>query len=222
ADYSAPPAVTRVPPAALGRHAGSYALPSGGKIRVQALESPSGWPGLTLMPEGRDAFLALGGGVAAGIAEQEKRLLHAYEQARKGELGPLSEVFGVPLAELAEMNKRTWSNLEARHGAFQGFELLGTLDQRGRAATWIEARFERGKALFENGWRGPIVGFIQVREKPPGSVLYLPESETSFVSYDPARGETARIAFEDGTLVLRTAAGEVKAKREPPQSGRIQ
>lgn len=218
ADYSAPPAVARVPPAAPARHAGTYALPSGGRIRVQVTQSPSGWPGVTLMPEGRDAFQALGGGAAAvvaDVADRERRLLHAYEQSRKGELGPLSELFKVPVAELAEMNRRTWSNLEAEHGPFQGFELLGTLQQGGRAVTWIEARFERGKALFENGWRGPIVGFIQVREKPPGSVLYLPESETSFVSYDPARGETARIAFEDGALVLRTAAGEVKAKREP-------
>lgn len=215
ADYSAPPAVVRVPPAAQGRHAGSYALPSGGKIHVTALESPSGWPGLTLMPEGRDAFQALGGGMAPGMADREKRLMDAYVQARKGELGPLAEVFGVPVAELAEMNKRTWSNLEARHGAFQGFELLGSLDVRGRAVTWIEARFERGKALFENGWRGPIVGSIQIRDKPPGAALYLPESETSFVSYDPARGEAARIVFEDGALVLRTASGEVRARKEP-------
>lgn len=211
ADYTPPPAVVKAAP---GRHAGSYALPSGGKIHVQALESPSGWPGLTLMPEGKDAFQTLAGGLADGMADREKRLMDAYVQARKGELGPLAEVFGVPLAQLAERNQRTWSNLEARRGKFQSFELLGTLSRNGRSATWIEARFERGKALFENSWAGPNVGFVQIRDKPPGAALYLPESETSFVSYDAARGETARIAFEDGVLVLRAAGGEVRAKKE--------
>jgi CubicO group peptidase (beta-lactamase class C family) len=216
ADYSAPPAVVRVEPSAASRHAGSYALPSGGKIRVAFTESSSGWPGVTLTPEGRDAFQALAGGTAAEMADRERRLMAAYEQTRKGEYGPLAEVFGVPPAEVADMHKRTWSNLEAKHGPFQGFELLGTLSARGRSTTWVEARFERGKALLENGWTGPIVGFIQVREKPPGAALYLPESETSFVSYDPARGEAARIAFEDGALVLRTPGGEVRAKKVNP------
>lgn len=215
AEYNAPPAVVRMPPAAPGRHAGSYALPSGGKIHVTAAESPSGWPGVTLMPEGKDAFQALGGGPAADVADRERRLMAAYEQTRKGEYGPLAEVFGVPPAEVADMHRRSWANLERKHGPFQAFELLGTLSRGGRQATWVEARFERGRALLENGWTGPIVGFIQIREKPPGAALYLPESETSFVSYDPARGDVARIAFEEGGLVLRTAAGEVRAKKEP-------
>jgi CubicO group peptidase (beta-lactamase class C family) len=218
ADYSAPPAVARVPPAASSRYAGSYALPSGGKIHVKAMESSSGWPGVTLTPEGKDAFQALGGGLAAMIAEvpdRERRLMAAYEQTRKGEYGPLAELFGVPLAEVTDLHKRTWSNLEGRHGPFQAYELLGTLSLQGRPVTWVEARFEKGKVLLENGWNGPTVSSIQVREKPPGAVLYLPESETSFVAYDPVRGGVTRVGFEEGALVLRTAAGEVRAKREP-------
>ncbi|MFL6291500.1 MAG: serine hydrolase domain-containing protein, partial [Thermoanaerobaculia bacterium] len=228
ADYSPPPAVVRVEPQAAARHAGSYALPSGGRIRVAFLESSSGWPGLTLTPEGRDAFQALAGGGPAALAEiagRERRLMAAFEQTRKGEYGPLAEVFGVPLARVAEEEKRTWSNLEKEHGPFQGFELLGTLNQRDRLTTWVEARFARGKVLIENGWTGPIVGLIQFRDKPPAAALYLPESETSFVSYDPARGDIARVTFADGSMVLRTPMGEVRAKREPQgfsgQSGRM-
>lgn len=212
-DYSAPPAVVRVPSAA--RHAGIYALPSGGKIRVAAQESPSGWPGVTLMPEGKDAFQALAGGAAADMAEREKRLMAAMEQTRKGEYGPLAEVYGAPLAEVTEMSRRTLANLEEQHGALQSFDLLGTTTVGGGAISWVEARFERGKALFELRWSGPHVGNVQVRSKPPGGALYLPESETSFVSYDPRSGEVARVGFADGALVLRTAAGEVKAKKEP-------
>jgi CubicO group peptidase (beta-lactamase class C family) len=220
ADYSAPPAVVRLKTPA--RHAGTYALPSGGKIRVAVLESPSGWPGVTLEPEGKDAFQALAGGAAGEMADREKRLMVAMEQGRKGDYGPLSEVFGAPLAEVTEMSKRTWTNLEAQHGAFQGFDLLGTTSGARGPTTWVEARFERGKALFELGWTGPVVGNVQVRNKPPGGALYLPESESSFVAYDPRSGEVARVSFADGAMVLRTAAGEVRAKREPQdQPGRM-
>ena len=216
ADYSAPPAVVRVPPAASSRHAGSYALPSGGKIHVKTLESPSGWPGVTLVPEGKDAFQALAGGAAGDMAEREKRLMTALERSRKGEYGPLSEVYGAPLAEVTEMTERTFSNLEGQHGAFQSFELLGTTSAGGGSISWVEARFERGKALFELRWSGPTVGNVQVRNKPPGGALYLPESESSFVSYDPRSGELARVGFEDGAMVLRTAAGELRAKKISP------
>jgi CubicO group peptidase (beta-lactamase class C family) len=212
-DYNAPPVVVRVPSSA--RHAGTYALPSGGKIRVTTMQSPSGWPGVTLMPEGKDAFQALAGGVASDMAEREKRLMAAMEQTRKGEYGPLAEVYGAPLAEVTEMTRRTFANLEEQHGALQAFDLLGTTSAGGGSISWVEARFERGKALFELRWAGPHVGNVQVRNKPPGSALYLPESESSFVSYDPRSGEVIRIGFEDGAMVLRTAAGEVKAKKEP-------
>lgn len=213
ADYSAPPAVVRMESSS--RHAGSYALPSGGKIQVALMESSSGWPGVSLTPVGKDAFQALAGGAAGDMAEREKRLMAAMERSRKGDCGPLSEVFGAPLAEVTEMTKRTFGNLEGQHGAFQGFELLGTTSAGGSSTSWVEARFEREKALFELRWSGPIVGNVQVRNKPPGGALYLPESESSFVSYDPRSGEVARVAFVGGALVLRTAAGEVRAKKEP-------
>ncbi|HVG08365.1 MAG TPA: serine hydrolase domain-containing protein [Thermoanaerobaculia bacterium] len=215
-DYSAPPAIVRVPPAASSRHAGSYTLPSGGKIRVTPMQSPSGWLGVTLMPEGKDAFLALAGGAAPDVADREKRLMAALEQTRKGEYGLLSELWGASLAETADLHKRSWSRLEGQHGPFQEYNLLGTISAGGRLTSWVEARFERGKALMAANWAGQAVGSIQMRDKPPGGVLYLPESESSFVSYDPRSGEVARIVFEDGAMVLRTAAGEVRAKKISP------
>lgn len=214
ADYSAPPAVVRVLPAVSGRHAGSYTLPSGGKIRVAAKESPSGWPGVTLTPEGKDAFQVLAGGAAAEMEGSERRLLAALEQGRKGDYAPLAAVFGAPAAEVADRQRQTWSNLEAEHGPFQGFDLVGTTAAGGRSTTWVEARFERRKVLMEFGWMGPEVGSVRIRDKPPGGVLYLPESESSFVSYDPRSGAVARVGFEDGAMVLRTAGGEVRAKKE--------
>ena len=222
-DYSAPPAVVRTADMSVARrHAGDYALPSGGKLRVTVAESSSGWTGLTLTPEGKDAFQALAGGASPGMAEREARVMAAMEQARKGEYGPLAEVFGMPLAEVAERSKRRWANLEAERGAFQSFDLLGTVSGPRGPTTWMELRFERGKVLMEYGWEGPVVAMVQVRDRPPGGALYLPESESSFASYDPRSGAVARLGFEDGVLVLRTAGGEVRAKREPSgQSGRM-
>lgn len=211
ADYSAPPAVVRVESAT--RHAGSYALPSGGKIRVAAAASPSGWAGVTLTPEGKDAFQALAGG-ASPAAEGEKRLLAALERSRQGDYAPLAEVFGAPVAEVTGQSRETWSRLEGIHGAFQGLDLLGTTSSGGRLRTWVEARFERGKALMQFGWAGSEVATVQVLDRPPAGALYLPESESSFVSYDPRSGEMTRVGFEDGAMVLRTAAGEVRAKKE--------
>ncbi|HWM95262.1 MAG TPA: serine hydrolase domain-containing protein [Thermoanaerobaculia bacterium] len=215
ADYSAPPAVVKVEPSASIRHAGNYALPSGGKIRVTVVESSSGWPGVTLTPEGKDAFQILAGGAAAAdTAEGEKRLLAGLEQSRKGDYALLAEVFGAPVAEVAGQSKETWSRLEGIHGAFQSLDLLGTTSTAGRPTTWVEARFERGKSLMQFGWDGSTVATIQVLDRPPGGVLYLPESGTSFASYDPRTGAVTRIGFEEGAMVLRNAAGEVRAKKE--------
>jgi hypothetical protein len=205
----------RVAPAVTGRHAGTYALPTGGKIRVDARESSSGWSGVTLTPEGRDAFQVLAGGAARDMAENERRLMAALEKSRAGDYGPIAEVFGAPPAEVARMHKETWSNLEGEHGPFQGFDLVGTTSGPGGPTTWVEARFAKGKAVMVLSWMGPVVGNVQMRDALPGGVLYLPESESSFASYDPRNGAVGRVTFADGTLVLSTAAGELRAKKEP-------
>ena len=214
AEYSAPPAVARVEKTVPVRHAGDYALPSGGKIKVTVAESASGWPGLTLTPEGKDAFLALAGGAAD--TGNEKRLLAALEQSRKGEYAPIAEVFGVPVAQATGEVKETWSRLENDLGAFQGLDLLGTTSTAGRPTTWVELRFEKGKTLMQFGWDGPAVSTFQLLNRPPGGALYLPESEASFASYDPRTGAVTRIGFEEGAMVLRTAGGEVRAKKVNP------
>jgi hypothetical protein len=66
------------------------------------------------------------------------------------------------------------------------------------------------------GWAGPEVATFQVVNRPPDGVLYLPESGTSFASYDPRTGAVTRVGFEDEVMVLRTAGGEVRAKKVNP------
>ncbi|HYN20778.1 MAG TPA: serine hydrolase domain-containing protein [Thermoanaerobaculia bacterium] len=215
AEYQPPPAVSKVDPSATRRFAGSYILPTGGRLTVAAAESPSGWRGVRISPEGTDAFLLLaGGGAAEENAEREKRLMAALERSRKGEFEPLSEVFGAPLAEITDQSKSTWNRLEEKYGAFRSLELLGTVSAGGRPATWVSVHHEKGTTLIEHGWDGPTVALVRLREESPGG-LFLPESDRAFVSYDPRSGAVMRLRFDPAkeTLVLATTAGEVKAER---------
>jgi CubicO group peptidase (beta-lactamase class C family) len=214
ADYAAPPAVMKVDPAAVRNLAGSYVLPSGGRLALAASESPSGWPGLRVTAEGKDAFLLLAGGVKdEASSEREARLLSALEKSRKGDFGPLAETFGVPVAQVEPRARESIARMERENGPFKSFEVLGTVGGRGRASTWIQAHHERGSVLMEYIWDGPTVGNVRANAAPPGG-LFLPEGPASFASYDLRSGAVSRISFEEGTLVMKTPGGEVRAKRK--------
>jgi CubicO group peptidase (beta-lactamase class C family) len=213
ADYAAPPAVTRVDPAAIRKLAGTYELPAGGRLVLAASESPSGWPGVRVTPEGKDAFLLLAGGAKDDAnAEREARLLSALEKSRKGEFGPLAETFGAPLAQVEPRARETMARMERENGPFKSLEVVGTVGGPGRASTWIRIHHERGSVLMEYVWDGPTVGNVRANVSPPGG-LFLPEGETSFASYDPRSGAVSRITFEAGALVVKTPGGEVRAKK---------
>ncbi len=221
-EYTEPPAVAKVDAAALQKLAGSYALPSGGRLVVAAApDSPAGYPRLQVTAEGKDAFVALHGGnpeSQAAHAEREKRLLAALEKARTGSYAPLAEVYGVPVAGMEEEEKRDWQPLLDRFGAFQGFELVGTTGGESRATTYVRGRFEKGSQVFVFGWRGPQAVTVRLVDTLPGG-MFLPESGTGLVSFDMAARATTRIGFETGEggavtgLVVRTPAGDVKARR---------
>jgi CubicO group peptidase (beta-lactamase class C family) len=214
ADYTSPPAVVRADPAAVGKLAGSYVLPSGGRLVLAASESPSGWPGIRVTAEGKDAFLLLaGGGGDPANAQREARLLSALEKGRKGEFAPLAETFGVPQAQLEPRARQNLARMDQENGPFKGFEVLGTVGGGGRASTWIVSHHEKGSVLTEYLWDGPTVAFVRMNAAPPGG-LFLPEGPASFASYDPRTGAVSRIFFEEGALVLKTPAGEVRAKRK--------
>lgn len=213
ADYAPPPAVVKRDPAAMSKLAGNYALPSGGRLVLAASESPSGWPGVRLTAEGKDAFLLLaGGGGDPANAEREARLLSALEKSRKGEFGPLAETFGVPLAQVEPRVRQNLARMDQENGPFKSLEVLGTVGGRGRASTWIVAHHEKGSVLMEYVWDGPTVANVRMNASPPGG-LFLPEGSASFASYDLRSGAVSRISFKEGALVMKTPGGEVRAKK---------
>jgi CubicO group peptidase (beta-lactamase class C family) len=212
ADYAPPPAVIKADPAAVRKLAGSYSLPSGGRLVLAASESPTGWPGVRVTAEGKDAFLLLAGGASdPANAEREARLLSALEKSRKGEFGPLAETFGVPLAQVELRAREAMARMEQENGPFKSLEVLGTVGGRGRASTWIQVHHERGSVLMEYLWEGPEVANIRTNPAPPGG-LFLPEGPASFASYDLRSGAVSRISFEEGAIVVKTPGGEVRAK----------
>ncbi|HEX9941724.1 MAG TPA: serine hydrolase domain-containing protein [Thermoanaerobaculia bacterium] len=225
-EYALPPAPVKVESKALERFAGTYALPSGGRLIVSAAPSSTGnprYPGLTVAGEGKDAFLLLAGGGAqekdgGKSAEMERRLLEALEASHRGEFGPIATLFGVPLPQATEEVRSNWRRLEERYGPFRRSELLGTATSRGRATTYVRLWFENGSAVTEYGWEGPTVTTARVRSGPPGA-RFVPRSATELASYDPRSGTVREIAFETGeagavtALVVRTESGPVKAKR---------
>jgi hypothetical protein len=215
ADYTPPPAVVKVAPTAIGKLAGSYTLPSGGRLVLAASESPSGWPGVRLTPEGKDAFLLLAGGGDPMSAEREARLLSALEKSRKGDFGPLAETFGVPLAQVEPRVRQSLARMEQDKGPFRSLEIVGTVGGGGRASTWVLAHHEKGSFLMEYVWDGPTVGNVRMNATPPGG-LFLPEGPASFASYDLRSGAVSRISFEEGVLVVKTPGGEVRAKKIVP------
>jgi CubicO group peptidase (beta-lactamase class C family) len=229
-EYTLPPAVMKPDAKSLERYAGAYALPSGGRLIVSAapagLAAPADtgdprYPGLAVAPEGKDAFLLLAGaagGDRASAAEPEGRLLAALEASRQGSYSPISEVFGVPLAQATEEVKSTFQRLEERHGKFKRFDLIGTGGPTGRTTTYVRFQFENGSVVTEYGWGGPTVDTFRILTGLPGG-RFLPQSSTEFASYDPRSGKVARIAFETGedgavtAVVMRAEDGDVKAKR---------
>lgn len=220
-DYNAPPEVAKVDPSVTRRLAGTYVLPTGGKLKVAAADSPSGWPGVTVTPEGKDAFLVLAGGDSATQKEneaREARVMAALEKSNKGDFTSLAEVFGAPLAEVETMVKESRARLEGLHGPFRGFALLGTALQGGRPVTWVEVRHERGSSWMELLWSGQIVSFVRTRDTPVGISVFLPEkSGQRFASYEPRTGTVLQIAFTpEGLTVLGAGKTEAKRVKEAP------
>ncbi len=223
-EYSQPPAVLKADAKALERYAGTYLLPSGGRLLVTAAAAEAGdprYPGLAVAADGKDAFLLLAG--AAGdagnhrerAAGMEGRLLKALEASRQGNYAPISEVFGVPLAQAKEEVTSTWRNLEDRHGKFKAFELIGTGGQAGRVTTYVRFQFENGAVVTEYGWGGTTVDTFRVLSKLPGG-RFLPQSETALAAYDPRTGKVARIDFEtgeNGAVLALVLEGGLKARR---------
>jgi len=216
-----PPAVVPRDAAALAKRAGTYVLPGGGRLEVTAgTARPGRVAGLTITPEGQDAFAALTG---AGPADRERyaaldsRVISSLEAARKGSFQPLRELYGTdePVEAVAAEFKNEWATYEKELGPFQRFEPLGTgpLVPGGRVVTWVRLVFERGFRTLTHGWRAPIVAVVQTVQEPTGPT-FLPVGPRELAAYEPRSGAVSRVTFETGEGGAEVLlVGEAKARR---------
>jgi CubicO group peptidase (beta-lactamase class C family) len=213
-----PPAVVAQDAAALEKLAGTYGLPGGGRLVVTPGPArPGRSPGLSITPEGRDAFAALAGAAPADrerYTALEDRVVRALDAARRGDSKPLHELFGKdePLEVLAERSRKSWSSLAEEHGPFQKIEVLGTGPlSGGRTVTWVRLAFERDSQTRAYVWEGPVVTVVRVAPAPSGTV-FLPVGPRELATFDVRSGAVSRVTFTEGeaaTLVV----GEAKATR---------
>lgn len=210
AEFAMPPNIVQLEAPALDRVAGSYALPSGGRIDV--LRDGTA---LRATATGADAFSLLHSPLPPEVsAKLNARVAAIVESGAKGDYKPIVEAFGgmMSLAEVTENESRMWSGLRERLGEFKRAEVLGSGRMRPMAATVARLEFERGSQYVRFGWeQGELVG-IRLIDEPPSVTLYA-TSPTEFVSFSMRDSSPITVRVSGTSITLRRGAAEVTASR---------
>jgi CubicO group peptidase (beta-lactamase class C family) len=178
-EVAMPPKVVPLPAETLRKLEGNY-----DGVLVKA--TPEG--GLALTPTDAASFARLYQRVA-GADEASKRSQAFADRVVKGE--------GLNERQL-EMKQR----LEAKNGPLKGATLIGSRSERQRIASVVRLDLERGHVYLQLAWEGgerPL--YVRISDAMP-SAVYLPVSATEFASYDFGSGETAKVRFAEGKLVV--------------------
>jgi CubicO group peptidase (beta-lactamase class C family) len=218
-EYPVPPKVTRLNATQLDKYAGTYQLPCGDKVVVAVKDgalrmTPQGAAALALLVSGKrgdaDRLKALSQRTAAIVAAQ-----------LKGDYGTIHKAFGgrLPLDRIAAIEKSNRRALEEDHGAFQSFEVLGSVAAGQGAETYVRFQCQRGSPVVCYAWQGEQLRGIRMLQALPSSRTFLPESETTFASFSFATASPMRVEFvvqPDGTvtaLAVPSGSGKVVAKK---------
>lgn len=206
-DVPPPPRVVKLAPGVSAKYAGGYRLTSGARLIVTV-----DGDGLALVSEGQEAIsLLMGDGpdATARLQELNARSMAIVDAAAKGDYGPLSKALGpqlpLPLEEIQKREDTVRKQRTEAFGALQGTYVLGTVLQaasRGPrttmspvdATTIIRYDFERGSAYTLFMWGGGSLVGIRPQPAPP-AIAFLPQSQTTFASYDLSTGRTSEIGF---------------------------
>ena len=210
AEYTTPPDVVRLEAPALDRLAGSYVLPSGGRVDIVRDGAA-----LRATATGADAFGLLHSPLPTEIsARLNAQVAAMVEAGSKGDYKPIADAFGgvMSLTEVTENESGMWSGLRERLGAFKRVEVLGSGRMRPMAATVARLDFERGSQYMRFGWQqGQLVG-IRMIDEPP-SVMLQPTSPTDFVSFSIRDPSPISVKATGSSITLRRGTVEVTASR---------
>ena len=190
-----PPAAISLNAAALSRFAGTYVLPSGGKLTAAVADGQ-----LRLAAADRKGLEALFDTPATErnrkLEERTSAIVDAYV---KGHYEPLLEAMitrAVP-EPLAAREHQAWKSWESSYGAFKGFTIIGvTPEPMDDAAVNVRLDFERGSVHKQYVWFPRGLDGVRTLDSAPGISL-LPSSEKELVFYNLATGALLRVTFNE-------------------------
>jgi CubicO group peptidase (beta-lactamase class C family) len=193
-DFVMPPKVMAMSPGQLGKYAGVYTLPSGATIHVAA------GTGIDAQAGDAEGFALLNGGDAGpaggAVGKRNEQVRAMVIAAAKGDFSSLKKAFGASAPrDIDAIESDMWRQHRDNFGEFRGVQVLGTAPDGPGLATMAQLNFERGSVYIRYMWGpGGLLRGIRMMEKPP-SHHFLPESETSFVSFSLPGPEISRLRF---------------------------
>jgi CubicO group peptidase (beta-lactamase class C family) len=191
-----PPAAAPVDPALLARRAGVYDFPSGDRLQVRVEAGNR----LALTPQGPQAFTVLLGPLdddeRGFMALRETRTAAALDGLRAGNAHQFAKIRTVPYWKADQETTALLGPWKERLGAWQSTEILGNESHGGHPFTYARLTFEKGAKLLELGWSGMGVETLRITDTLP-AILFIPQADGSFASYDVRTGGILRITFAD-------------------------
>jgi hypothetical protein len=200
--------------ARIATFAGTYLLPSGGRISVQ----PTGTL-LRVTAEGQDALAAVAAGTAPDAKAAEDAIATARALADAGMRGDtaaarVAMAGRAPLGGLMAMRER----LTARLGEYRGSSGIGAMVRNpgDPPMAFLRLDFAQGPAyagivLGPNG----IFGWMPMMEPP--STLFRPladDGEAAAIDWQTGTAKVLRLTDGLTTLRIATPAGEVVARKQ--------
>jgi CubicO group peptidase (beta-lactamase class C family) len=212
------PKVIAVDAARLAKYAGTYELDKDAKLVAelrdgQLMVGGLGQRALSLLTTGRPA-------PSERLDALSRRTAEIVEAAAHGDYGPLQRALDDPrpLERVTANQNRMRRELEAKHGAYQGYEMLGCAPAGGVVDVYVRLNFAKDSVLFRYGWQGNHVVVLGTADGPPAATLFLPESADGFASFHFGTGRTVRLRFETDAaggvtaVTIRTTSGDFRAK----------
>ena len=208
-----PPVVVAVDRRSLETLTGTWTLASGGRLTIDTAAGA-----LLVAAEGQDAFDALTGADPSTRSRRDAASARTDSMVRAwraGDWRPLHVAFGAaaPLEEFTRRQSAMRARFDERLGPVTGHAVLGTRRQGQALMTRVRIDHQRGSVFESYGWARESIVLFGFDDGPPRD-RFLPESATSFVAFDPRGGGAVRVeALGDGTMVVHSAGGDVRARR---------
>ncbi|MGH7453215.1 MAG: serine hydrolase domain-containing protein, partial [bacterium] len=192
--YALPPNEIEIDSTLLKKYAGVYELPSGAKLKA-AVENG----GLKIAAEGQEAIDLLVSALdrrRCSPTEYDTRIADILDKAGQGDFSPfvMKRHGRMAADDIKAFFNKLWMQLEKGYGAFQSFEILGTVPAVWAPTTYVRLNFERWSAIHRFQWKDDAFTFM------PGSLpliytRFVPQSATEFVGFHPGIGKLIRANF---------------------------